>query len=55
MRFPLGYEARSAIEEFVHRILHGDDDHKQWLKDAGEQFSETGQVPPPRGKGTTNA
>ena len=42
---------RAAIRQFVELILHGDEDHRQWLRLAGEQFVDHGTVydrtPPP--------
>lgn len=44
-----------TVSEFVELISHGDEEHRQWLRDAAEQYLQEGTVPEPRGKGTPNA
>lgn len=36
------------IADFVNSILHGDDIHKTWLREAGEAFILGKPLPPPR-------
>lgn len=42
-------EVSYYINEFVDLILHGSDEHKDWLLDAAKQYIIHGTVPPPRG------
>ncbi len=37
--------------EFLPAILHGDDDHRAWLRAAVEAFIARKPIPGPRGKG----
>ena len=37
------------IADFVNGILHGDDEHRSWLREAGENFILGKPLPPPRG------
>lgn len=41
-------------EEFLPAILHGDEQHQQWLKDAVEAFIAGTPIPKPRGKGSAD-
>ncbi len=44
-----------AIADFVNAILHGDDVHKDWLREAGEAFILRKPLPAARdGKGATD-
>ncbi len=45
----------AEIRKFASAILHGDDDHRGWLTDAGECFIVGRPLPTPRGKGTSSA
>lgn len=50
---PVGGEVvKLAIREFANAILHGDDEHRQWLLDAAECFIAGEVMPPTRGKGS---
>src|SRR5690242_9315440 len=40
------------IRAFAKAILHGDDEHREWLTEAAEAFIAGTPLPPPRGKGT---
>jgi hypothetical protein len=40
------------IRAFAKAILHGDDEHREWLMEAAEAFIAQSPLPPPRGKGT---
>ena len=42
---------RSFLSSFVDAILHGDPEHRGWLREAGENFAVGKSVPPPRGSG----
>lgn len=46
------YEQGQRIREFAEAIMHGDDEHQSWLRDAAEAFVLGQPVPPPRGSGT---
>ena len=37
--------------EFLPAILHGDDEHQEWLREAVEAFIAHKPIPAPRGKG----
>jgi len=43
-------EAR-LIDEFLPAILHGDNEHRQWLKEAFQAFVSCSDIPSPRGSG----
>lgn len=45
----------AAITAFATAILHGDDEHRGWLKEAAEAFNAGKPMPAPRGKGTQPA
>lgn len=49
-REPVAWQAR--ITEFAAAILHGDDEHRDWLTEAAERFNAGEPLPAPRGKGT---
>jgi hypothetical protein len=36
------------IRSFTQAIMHGDDEHRAWLKEAAEAFLEGRELPPPR-------
>jgi hypothetical protein len=41
------------IEKYLDGVLHGDEEHREWLTEATYAFfSEDKPVPPPRGSGT---
>lgn len=42
-------ERPEHIRMFVEQILHGDDEHRDWLKEAGECFIHEKPMPAPRG------
>lgn len=42
-----------AVVTFCESILHGDDDHREWLRDAARLFGEGKPPPPPVGQGIT--
>jgi len=43
-------EWQHKIADFVNLILHGDDEHKAWLREAGEAFMFGKPIPPSRHK-----
>lgn len=45
-------EARGVIA-FCEAILHGDEDHRRWLREAAQCFAEGRPLPAPYGKGLT--
>jgi hypothetical protein len=47
---PSDEEWQHKIADFVNLILHGDDEHKAWLREAGEAFILGKSMPPPRQK-----
>lgn len=44
--------AMEQIRAFATAILHGDDEHRDWLLEAAERFIAGQPLPEPRGKGT---
>lgn len=44
------YDAKK-IREFARLILHGDEEHRDWLIEAADAFIAGEEMPPPRGKG----
>jgi len=46
-------EARAAVERFAKAILHGNDDHRDWLLEAASAFNAGIPLPAPRGKGVS--
>ena len=48
-------EARLKAEALFHAIAHGDDDHRQWLKDAIDNHFVGKPVPVPLGSGKSQA
>jgi hypothetical protein len=45
--------AKLKVSQFADAILHGDDEHRQWLLEAAEAFNGGLPMPPPRGKGAS--
>lgn len=45
-------DAAGAVRSFAQSILHGDDEHQDWLEEAAECFVNGQSMPEPRGKGT---
>ena len=43
-----GEQWQHKLADFVNLILHGDDDHKAWLREAGEAFILGNPIPPAR-------
>lgn len=46
---------KNVVLRFAMAVLHGDDEHRFWLMEAAEAFTEGNPLPPPRGKGTSPA
>jgi hypothetical protein len=44
-------ERDNAVRLFSQLILHGDEEHRQWLLSAAECFISSTDMPPPRGGG----
>lgn len=44
-----GHMVEIMMEDFVESILHGSDDHKEWLVEAGECYLRQMSPPEPRG------
>lgn len=44
---PISAEQATAIAQFAERILHGDETHRHWLKQAALAFIDGRPVPPP--------
>lgn len=47
-------DTRAAVRAFARAVLHGDNDHQEWLLEAADAFLERRELPSPRGKGTQN-
>jgi hypothetical protein len=43
------------VERFAIAILHGDDEHREWLLEAAREFIAGRPIPPARGKGIKDA
>jgi hypothetical protein len=41
-------EWQTAVRNFAKAILHGDQDHQEWLMEAAEAFVNGDRLPPPR-------
>ena len=41
-----------VIEKLLEGILHGDDEHREWLTEAVNNWAEGLPIPEPRGSGT---
>lgn len=46
---------KMRIVEFAHAILHGDEEHREWLLEAAEAFNAGHALPLARGKGKSEA
>ena len=44
--------AKSNIDVLLEGILHGDDEHKEWLTEAIHCWDKNQPIPTPRGSGT---
>ena len=40
-------DAAERIRDFAELILHGDDAHRAWLKEAAEAYIRGEELPPP--------
>lgn len=38
-------EVRDAVLEFASSILHGSDEHREWLLEAAQAFTEGREIP----------
>jgi len=45
----LSNKEADVVREFVFQIQHGDQEHRNWLVEAGEQFIKGEPVPPVKG------
>ena len=43
------------INELLEGILHGDDEHREWLTEAINNWAEGKPIPEPRGSGTKDS
>jgi hypothetical protein len=43
------YQRRVIVEEFTLAILHGNDEHQDWLRDAAQAFIDREPIPDRRG------
>jgi len=45
---PLHPAATQAVSDFAEAILHGSDEHRQWLRNAAKAFIAGNPIPPPQ-------
>jgi hypothetical protein len=44
-----------AVTAFAKAVLHGDDEHREWLLEAAQEWNAGRPLPAPRGKGVVQS